>query len=151
MMALETHKLLVRRIHEEAESEGRLDVIDEAYAESFVDAGHPERGSGPESVKAHVREMRERFPDLRVTVESIVAEGDLVVARVISSGTHRGAFAGLAPTGRFVSWDGFVMRRFAAGRIVQQWTRFDMLGLLRQLGALSALSGGREANHDAAG
>lgn len=134
--AFEAIRQLVRRIHEEAESEGRLDVIDEAFAETFVDAGHPERGHGPESVKAHVREMRTRFPDLQVRVEQIVVEGDLAVARLVSSGTHRGAFAGLAPTGRFVHWDGFVLRRFKQGRIVHQWTRFDMVGLLRQLGAL---------------
>jgi predicted ester cyclase len=130
---------LVCRIHEEAESEGRLDVIDEAFAEACVDMGHPERGSGPESVKEHVREMRRRFPDLRVSVEQIVVEGEFVAARLVSSGTHRGAFAGVAPTGRFVHWDGFVLCRFEHGRIVQQWTRFDMVGLLRQLGALDGV------------
>jgi len=135
-------KELVRRIHDEAESEGRLGVIDEAYAASFVDAGHPERGRGPESVKAHVREMRTRFPDLHVQVQSIVAEGDLVVARLVSRGTHTGAFAGLAPTGRVAEWDGFAMRRFENGRIVEQWTRFNMIGLLRQLGALKGMPDG---------
>ncbi len=137
----EALRRLVRRIHEEGESEGRLDVIDAAFAESFIDAGHPERGSGPESVKEHVREMRRRFPDLRVSIEQIVVEGDLVAARLVSSGTHRGAFAGVAPTGRFVRRDGFVLRRFEHGRIVQQWTRFDMVGLLRQLGALDGVFG----------
>ena len=137
----EAMRRLVRRIHEEAESQGRLEVIDEAFAEAFVDAGHPERGGGPASVKAHVREMRTRFPDLQVRVEDLVVEGDLAAARLVTSGTHGGAFAGLAPTGRFVRWDGFVLRRFEHGRIVQQWTRFDMLGLLRQLGALDGMFG----------
>jgi steroid delta-isomerase-like uncharacterized protein len=102
----------------------------------FVDTGHPERGVGPESVKAHVRKMRTRFPDLTVTVDQMVAEGDWVVAKLTSRGTHLGPFAGLAPTGRAVTWTGVGMRRIEEGRIVEQWTKYDMVSLLRQLGAL---------------
>jgi steroid delta-isomerase-like uncharacterized protein len=135
-MSFEVNKALIRRFYEEVESKGRLELVDEMFAPTFVDTGHPERGTGPESVKAHVREMRMRFPDLTVTVDQLIAEGDWVAARLTSRGTHLGAFAGLQPTGRAVTWAGVGLRRIVDGHIVEQWTKYDMLGLLRQLGAL---------------
>ncbi|HZU77262.1 MAG TPA: ester cyclase [Dehalococcoidia bacterium] len=135
-MTTEANKELVRRFHEEVESRGRLELIEELFAPEFRDTGHPERGTGPQSVREHVVEMRRRFPDLTVTVDHLVAEGDWVVARLTSIGTHGGAFAGIQPTGKTVSWSGVAMRRIENGRIVEQWTKYDMLALLRQLGAL---------------
>jgi steroid delta-isomerase-like uncharacterized protein len=132
----EANKALVRRFYEEVESGGRLELIDELFAPTFVDTGHPERGSGPESVRAHVIEMRTRFPDLTVTVDQLLVDGEWVVARLTSHGTHLGAFAGIAPTGKTATWTGVALRRIENGRIVEQWTKHDMLGMLRQLGAL---------------
>lgn len=132
----EANKALVRRFYEEVESAGRLDLIDELFAPDFFDSGHPERGEGPESVRAHVVEMRTRFPDLTVTVDQLLADGDWVVARLTSHGTHLGAFAGLAPTGKTVTWSGVALRRIENGRIAEQWTKHDMLAMLRQLGAV---------------
>jgi len=130
------NKALVRRFHEEVESQGLLDVVDVLFAPAFVDTGHPERGTGTASVKAHVVEMRTRFPDLTVTVEQLLVEDGWVVARLTSRGTHRGQFAGVPPTGKAISWSGIAMRRIMDGRIVEQWTKYDMFGLLQQLGAL---------------
>lgn len=137
-MSTEANKAIIRRIYQEAESQGLLAVIDEVYASTFVDTRHPERGAGPASVKAHITEMRTRFPDLTVTVEHLVAEGDWVVARLTSRGTHRGAFAGIAPTGKTAMWEGMVMQRLVDGRVVEQRAKFDMFGLLQQLGAFPA-------------
>jgi steroid delta-isomerase-like uncharacterized protein len=135
-MPTEANKAVVRRFYEEVESQGLLEVIDALIAPTFVDTGHPQRGSGPASVRAHVIEMRTRFPDLTVTVDQLVAEGEWVVARITSRGTHLGPFAGLAPTGKTITWTGVGMRRIVDGRIVEQWTKYDMFSLLRQLGAL---------------
>lgn len=132
----EANKALVRRFYDEVESGGRLELIDELFDPGFIDTGHPERGAGPESVRAHVVEMRTRFPDLMVTVDQLLVDGDWVVARLTSHGTHLGPFAGLAPTGKTVTWTGVALRRIAGGRIVEQWTKHDMLGMLRQLGAV---------------
>ena len=135
-MSIEANKDIVRRFYAEVESQGRFDIVDELFSATCVDTGHPERGSGPESVKAHAREMRTRFPDLTVSVDQLVAEGDWVVARLTSRGTHLGPFAGLQPTGKTVTWSGVGMRRIVDGRIVEQWTKYDMISLMRQLGAL---------------
>jgi predicted ester cyclase len=71
-------------------------------------------------------------------VEDLVAEGDKVAARVTVRGTHRGAFLGLAPTGKAVTQTGIDIVRVAGGKAVERWGSFDELGLLQQLGALPA-------------
>lgn len=134
-MLLDADKAAARRLHEEVESLGRIDLLDDLVAPGFVDARHPERGAGPESVREHVLRLRAAFPDLSVTVEDIIAEGDRVVTRVTSRGTHSGAFAGAEPSGQQVNWSGIVIRRFAAGRMVEQWSKHDLLALLQQIGA----------------
>jgi predicted ester cyclase len=74
------------------------------------------------------------FPDLRLTVEEAVGEGDLVAQRVHFEGTHTGVFQGLPPTQRKVSFSGLELNRFVDGRVAEHWFQLDALTLLRQLG-----------------
>jgi predicted ester cyclase len=74
------------------------------------------------------------FPDLRLTVEDAVGEGDLVAQRVHFEGTHTGVFQGLPPTHKTVSFSGLELNRFADGKVVEHWFQLDALGLLQQLG-----------------
>jgi predicted ester cyclase len=76
----------------------------------------------------------EAFPDLRITVEDAVAEGDLVAQRVHFEGTHTGEFQGLPPTNRRVTFSGLELNRFVDGRVVEHWFQMDSLTLLQQLG-----------------
>jgi predicted ester cyclase len=76
----------------------------------------------------------EGFPDLRLTVEDAVAEGDLVAQRVRFEGTHTGEFQGLPPTHRKVSFYGLELNRFVDGRVAEHWFQLDALTLLQQLG-----------------
>jgi predicted ester cyclase len=76
----------------------------------------------------------EGFPDLQITIEDAVGEGDLVAQRVHFSGTHTGEFQGLPATGRKVSFSGLELNRFADGRVTEHWFQLDALGLLQQLG-----------------
>jgi steroid delta-isomerase-like uncharacterized protein len=76
------------------------------------------------------------FPDLERTIEDLVAEGDKVVARWTAKGTHTGDFQGIPPTGRVATSSGITIFRIADGRIVEEWSESDMLGLLQQLGAI---------------
>lgn len=76
------------------------------------------------------------FPDLRLTVEDILAEGDRVAARVTFRGTHRGEFQGIPPTGRQVTFSSIELNRMAGGKVAEHWVELDLLGLLRQLGAV---------------
>lgn len=76
----------------------------------------------------------EGFPDLRITIEDAVGEGDLVAQRVHFAGTHTGEFQGLPPTGRKVSFSGLELNRFVDGRVEEHWFQLDSLSLLQQLG-----------------
>lgn len=83
----------------------------------------------------------EAFPDLRRTVVDMVAEGDKVVARWTSEGTHNGPFMGMPPTGKMVTTSGITIFRFAGGRIVEEWSESDMVGMLQQVGAMPSPGG----------
>ena len=78
------------------------------------------------------------FPDLELTTEDIVAEGDKVAIRNTWRGTHQGSFHGLPPTGKRVAFTGTDIIRFVDGRIAEQWADLDALGLMQQLGAFPA-------------
>jgi len=90
---------------------------------------------GPEGFKRTVSMYRAAFPDVRITVDDVIAADDKVVLRWHSEGTHRGELAGLAPTGARASVTGIGIDRWKDGKIVEAWTEWDNLGLARQLGA----------------
>jgi predicted ester cyclase len=76
----------------------------------------------------------EGFPDLQLTVEDAVGEGDLVAQRIHFAGTHTGEFQGLPPTHRKVEFSGLELNRFVDGRVAEHWFQLDSLTLLQQLG-----------------
>ena len=102
----------------------------------FHDPADPDTPPGPAGAKAMAGGFRAAFADLRPVEEDYVAGGDKVVYRWRLRATHRGAFAGVPPTGREVELSGIEIVRLAGGRIVEHWDEIDALGLLRQLGAL---------------
>ena len=134
----EENKAVVLRQEEEIFTRGNLDAADEIYAPGYVghDPSNPEDVRGPEAAKQAAADYRRAFPDLRVTVEDLIAEGDKVVARLRFRGTHLGELEGIAPTGRWVDCTGIVVSRMEGGKIAEDWANFDDLGLMRQLGAI---------------
>src|SRR5215207_1061023 len=134
----EESKALVRRQEEELFGRGNLDVADEIYAPDYVghDPSNPEDVRGLQAAKRAAADYRRAFPDLRVTVEDLIAEGDKVAARLRVRGTHLGDLNGIAPTGRRVDFTGIVMSRVEGGRIAEDWANFDDLGMMRQLGVI---------------
>ena len=84
---------------------------------------------------------RTAFPDLRFVAEDVIAEGDKVVERRTSSGTHQGELMGIPPTGRQTTGSGVSIFRVANGKVAEQWVNWDMLGLLQQLGGIPPLGG----------
>lgn len=129
-----------RRLLEESFNEGKVDLIDQLVAADAVnhDPAVPAamRGlRGPEVLKRMVGMYRAAFPDLRVTVDDVIAAGDEVVLRWHGEGTHRGELAGLAPTGAHGSVTGISIDRWKDGKVVEAWAEWDNLGLARQLGA----------------
>jgi steroid delta-isomerase-like uncharacterized protein len=135
-------KAISRRFLEEAFNSGKLDVVDELVAPEFVnhDAALPEPTVGIEAAKASINGYREAFPDLRLTVEQQLAEGELVTTRWSARGTHQGELMGMAATGKQATVTGITIDRIVDGRLVESWTNWDTLGLMQQLGVIPALA-----------
>jgi predicted ester cyclase len=133
------NKAVVLRSEKELWSNGNLAVADELYSPDFVChfiAGPDWRGL--EGIKGEVRQHRISFPDWNERVDDIVAEGDRGVIRFTSTGTQRGEFGGIAPTGSKVTIQEVAIYRLAGGKIAEQWGFPDVHGLMEQLGASSA-------------
>ena len=85
--------------------------------------------------------FRSAFPDLKLTVEDMIAEGDKVAVRIVTRGTHEGELMGIAPTGRTVTINEQHVVHFANGKITEHWGVEDNLGMMEQLGVVQAPSG----------
>jgi steroid delta-isomerase-like uncharacterized protein len=81
------------------------------------------------------------FPDINVTVEDVIAEGDKAVTRWTIRGTHRGELMGIAPTDKHIELKGITIHRIEGGKIVEEWERYDNLGMMQQLGVVEQPSG----------
>ena len=133
----EVNKAVARREFEEMYNQGgNLDAAEEIYAPNFV-AHEPTSGEsrGVEGAKQFAANYRQAFPDLECTIEEQVAEGDKVVSRWRARGTHEGETEDLGPpTGNRVEITGISMSTIAEGKIVEDWTNFDAMGMMQQLG-----------------
>lgn len=135
-----SNKALVRRF-EDAVSSGDWGLISETIDEvvasdALISTPLPIEATGAELVKEIFGRLHEAFPDLHVAVEDVIAEGDKVVARNTVTGTHRGAYMGIPPTGKSITYDEIFICRFEGGQIAQTWGVVDVLSQMRQLGAL---------------
>jgi predicted ester cyclase len=138
-MSTEENKALVRRYYEEAVNQRKLAVVDELVTPNHLShayPGDPDGGRGPEGLKRTLALFTTAFPDLRVTVDDMVAQADLVVTRTTSRGTHHGELMGIAPTGKQVTFTAITIDRVRDGKIVENWLELDRLGLLQQLGVI---------------
>ena len=141
----EENKALTRRSIEEIWNKGNLAVADELIAANSVthDPATPNPGSGPEATKQQASMYRTAFPDLHITIEDQVAEGDQVVTRWTARGTHRGDLMGIAPTGKQMTITGINITRIAGGKAQEGWTNWDTIGMMQQLGAVPQVAAAR--------
>ena len=144
-MTTELNKATARRWSEELWSRGRLEVADEIVAADYVrhDPDDPFPARGPADVKRIVTMLRSMLPDLKIEVDAMVAEGDLVVSRYTATGTDTVGYMGMPATGKVIRTPAIQMFRFANGKIVESWAARDDLGTLRQLGQLPSIGRGR--------
>jgi steroid delta-isomerase-like uncharacterized protein len=137
-MSTEDNKAIVRRLIEEGLNQRNLAIFDELYASDFVYQLGSTTIQGREPYKQFISMSFAAFPDLRFTIEDQVAESDEVVTRWTLRGTHQGPFQDIPPTGKHVMVTGIGINRFANGKIVENWTNMDALGLRQQLGVVPA-------------
>jgi steroid delta-isomerase-like uncharacterized protein len=133
------NKALVRRMIEEGWNKHNLALLDELYADCVY--YNPATGEiKGEALKQFLASMLAAFPDIRFTIEDLVAEGDKVVTRWSCTGTHRGEFMGLAPTGKQLTPSALDIFRIVEGKIVEAREEWDALGFFQQLGVLPSLA-----------
>ena len=136
-MSLEANKATVQHLYEQLFNQGNLSVADEVIAPDFINhAAPPGSNRGPESMRQLITMLSTAFPDMHYAVEELVAEGDTVVARVTVSGTHRGPFQGIPPTGRSIRQAQMHFIRLRDGKAVEHRAVRDDLGVMRQLGVI---------------
>src|SRR5258708_19499476 len=128
----EVNKTIVRRRFEEVWNKGNLSVADELFTPNYDhhDLSTPDFGRGPESEKKRATLYRTAFPDLRLTIEDIIAEGDAVMARWSCRGTHKGDLSGIAPTGKQFTISGVSIAPFTGAHMPQGCINSTPLGLM---------------------
>lgn len=141
------NKTIIRRLYEQVWNHRKLEVVDELISASHALSDPVASGSqvGPESYKRRVVEMITALPDLCFTVEDLIVEGEKVVACWTISGTHKSEYMKVPATGRKISIEGITIHHLKKGKILDSHARWDVLGLMRQLGAAPAQNSMKEA------
>jgi len=144
----EENKAVVRRwieAYNERDLEAEADVLATGLVVHVSAAPGPMEGL--EAWRQFSGSFAEAFPDLRLTVQDIAAEGDTVAARVSFRGTHGGEFQGIPPTGKQVAFSSMEFNRVRDGKVEEHWVELDLFGLMQQLGAIPEPGHSEEASH----
>jgi steroid delta-isomerase-like uncharacterized protein len=135
------NKALAKRAFEELLSKGRFELAEQLYAKDFVNHGI-RRDISLEEDQAALKGWHQAFPDVAIVPRKLIAENDLVVVYWVASGTNTGAGNGLPATGKKVKQSGITIWRIVNGKIKEEWSAFDQLSLMQQLGLLDQKPGG---------
>jgi steroid delta-isomerase-like uncharacterized protein len=133
----EENKAVIRRwieAYNQRDLEAEADVLAPGFVAHVPGAPASLNLEGLEAWRQFLASFTEAFPDLRLTVEDIAAEGDTVAARVAFHGTHRGEFQGLPPTGKEVAFSSMEFNRVVDGKVEEHWVEINLLGVVQQLG-----------------
>ena len=136
-MSPSEQKVLISRFFDELYSQGRTAILDEAFSPDAVRySNRAPAAAGAKAIGQYVLGLRSIFPDLHVSVDDTIAEGDKVMAWITVSGTHRGPFMDIPPTGKRISIAEVQVFRFERDKVVDVRVLGDVYGLLTQLGAV---------------
>jgi steroid delta-isomerase-like uncharacterized protein len=137
MMSAEANKAVIRQWVETGWNHGDFSTINNIYAADYAynDPSAPPLPKGPQAIMGVVSTYRGAFPDVRMTIEDMVSEGDKVVWRWTVTGTHNGPLMGIPASGKSVRLSGIVISRFVNGKWAEDWANWDTLGMLQQIGA----------------
>lgn len=139
---MHSSKHIIQRFVDELWNARRLDVADQIFSEDCIT--HQLRSGlldepanrGPHEMKEHISGWLMSFPDLRFSIEQMIAESDRVVTQLVMEGTHRGTWMGIPPTGKRLQIRMITIHRIANGKIAEDWVLVESLGLFQQLGAV---------------
>ncbi len=134
LASTERVKDFTRRVLEQIINERRMDLIPEIVADTFVFRTIPGLPPGPMAFQMSVSMYHNAFPDIQVTIDDLIAEGDKIVVRQTFRGTHQGPMGSIAPTGKHVTFSGMFIFRVENDQFVEEWALLDGLALQNQLG-----------------
>ena len=133
----EENKALFRRVIDDVFNQHNLDAVDLYYPVDYIQH-NPHVPPGLTGFKEFFAMHFAAFPDLHATIEDLVAEGDKIAARLTWTGTHKGEFEGIPPTGKQIKFTTMEFFRVASGKLAEHWDEVDLLGMLQQIGAIPA-------------
>lgn len=133
----EQNKAVARRVIEEVLGQGKFELADQLYAKDFVNHGMT-RDAGLKEDQEAARGWKAAFPDLKMSADLLIAEGGLVTVLWTGRGTNTGTGNGLPATGKPLSGRGITIWRIVDGKITEEWSAFDQLSIMQQLGLLPA-------------
>jgi predicted ester cyclase len=110
--------------------------VDEMMTADCISHWPGEDFRGPEGFKEAVKRSRNAFPDLHITIEDVLAEGDKIATRWTLRGTQKGELRGIAPTNKQVTVPGIIVTREANGKTAEEWKSYDVMGMMQQLGVI---------------
>ena len=142
------NKAIAKRAFEELLSQGRFELAQQLYAKDFVNHGI-HRSAGLEEDQAALKGWHQAFPDITIVPEKLVAEDDLVAIYWIASGTNTGTGNGLPATGKKGELAGITIWRIVDGKIKEEWSAFDQLSMMQQLGVLPSQKASGASETDA--
>lgn len=137
-MATDQNKKVIEKLFTEVMNGKKLNLIDEIIAPSYANHGIPNAKKGPAGFKEIIQQFFDAFPDMKVTRESTVAEGDIVATRGYWTGTNKGSFMGMPSTGKKVRVNYADFWKVQNGKCVENWVTMDMVGMMAQLGVAPA-------------
>jgi predicted ester cyclase len=133
---MEKNKAVVRKFDEEFKVKGNHNIIDETHAADCAFHMPDPNATNREALKMLGGAIVKAFPDVKPVTEELLAIDDKVIERTTVTATHKGEFNGVPATGRPVRWTELHIYRLKDGRVVEQWSEINMLGILAQIGAL---------------
>jgi predicted ester cyclase len=145
MRSLEKNKRVIKRFVDELWNQRRLQIADEIFDADCqtlqLRSGVPVTPSprGPEIIKHHITEWLSAFPDLKFTIEQMIAEGDRVSSVLTMEGTHQGHWLGIPPNGKRINIRMMTIHLLRKGKIIEDWVIVESLGLFQQLGLLPSI------------
>lgn len=135
------NKQIAQRFMEECWNKGNFNAVSEYLSTNcqYHDPVFPHLTSGADNIRRHIENCRTGFPDMKIKIEDTIAEGKEVVHHWTVTGTHKGQFLGLAPTNRKANVSGTSIFRIKDAKIVEQWTDWNLMTLMEQLGISAAM------------
>jgi steroid delta-isomerase-like uncharacterized protein len=139
-MSTDQNKTIARRIVDEGWNKHNPAILDQLFANDAVlhDPQNPSISKGPQGAKSTLAIYLRAFPDMKISIEREIADGDYVVQHLLVTGTNTGEFNGMPATGKKTTTIGVMTSKIKDGKVIEAWSLFDSLGLLQQLGVVPA-------------